>query len=67
MSRDLAVCSLNSNCDDGEACISYTSCDAQKNKQQVRRCLKRSCYSKGYNCPKSVYCQDQHCGDLRCN
>jgi|DEB19_MinimDraft_3_1074340.scaffolds.fasta_scaffold59441_2 hypothetical protein len=62
----LANCILSSDCNDGEVCVSYTSCDLQKNKQQVRMCLARSCYSAGNNCPDSIYCNNKHCSDLRC-
>lgn len=67
IASDLSACDISNNCNDGEVCVSYTSCDERKNRQQVRKCLTRSCYSKGHNCPGSTYCQNKHCGDLRCN
>ena len=63
---DLISCNKSSDCNDGEVCVSYTSCDRQKNKQQVHTCLTRSCYGDGHNCPDSIYCHKKHCGDLRC-
>jgi len=64
---DLISCNYSRDCHDGEVCVSYTGCDTQKNKKQVSKCLTRSCYSLGENCPGSIYCDNhQNCSELRC-
>ena len=65
--QNLLPCKNSSNCNDGQVCVSYTGCDSQKSKKQVNQCLNRYCYSVGRDCPGSIYCNNKHCSDLRCN
>ena len=62
LSSDFKICNTLSDCQYDEICVSYTGC---KNKQ-VHRCIPRSCYRSGVNCPSDLVCTNKHCSELGC-
>lgn len=62
LASESRTCYRNEHCDDEQVCVSYTGCQ----KKQVRRCLNRTCYRNGVDCPSDVFCNNKHCANYNC-
>jgi len=60
--NDFRACNRLDDCGYDEICVSYTGCKGK----QVHRCIPRTCYRSGVNCPSDLVCVNKHCGELGC-